>query len=79
MDGVPRPLSAFSLSSPLIHDFSGLAFGGSGICQKSVVQECLVSLVVCRVLETWKAVEPRILFKVIGFTDVCYTLFQLLI
>jgi hypothetical protein len=37
IDGVPRPLAAFSLSNPLIHDFKGLSFGGSGICQKSVV------------------------------------------
>ena len=37
MDGALRPLAAFSLSNPLIHDFKGLAFGGSDICQKSVV------------------------------------------
>ncbi len=35
--GVSRPLAAFSLSNPLIHDFKGLAFGGSGICQKPLV------------------------------------------
>jgi hypothetical protein len=37
MDGALRPLAAFSLSNPLIHDFKGLAFGGSDICQKCVV------------------------------------------
>jgi hypothetical protein len=66
MGGVPRPLAAFWLSYPLIHDSSGLVPTSRGVCERSLSSGSSISLVESRGLRPLKPVALPVFFEVIG-------------